>query len=558
MAKLIPDYDPSTIENAPERAVAEALCAQLPKDVRVFHSYPWLRKERDLDKPRQGEVIREGEADFVIVDPRHGFMVLEVKGGQMFYEPATRRWDRKGATHAVKDPFEQASKNLFELEKLIRNRSFPGQDLPFVRSRAVVFPNCDYQGTLPPGAEKPNLFSAKDLAGIGKKIEALFLSYPYKPLPTGIGKAALDGILAGLTSTFRLVPALWREVEDQERQIFRLTEQQATILDFLGERKRAVVKGVAGSGKTKLAMIRARRFADDGKRVLFVCFNSLLADWLQAELPMEYRGNITIRNYHKLCAEWVRKAGLTWPTGQGPEFWNKDAPRLFEQALDRLPDRFDAVVVDEAQDFETDWWDSLELANEEVTDGALFVFYDPAQRIFSNDQQWMPSLGEPYDLPTNCRNTQSITGKCGQVIGKDIPVMKGAPEGRPPEIIIAPTLEAQKKAMEKQVKDWSQAGMKPNQIAVVAARTLEASCAAGLQRIGGIAVTDSLDDWRAGKAILRTTLGKFKGLEADAMVLIDVPEIGTNFRKEHLYVACSRARHLLTILSLTQTAQVLK
>lgn len=125
----------------------------------------------------------------------------------------------------------------------------------------------------------------------------------------------------------------------------------------------------------------------------------------------------------------------------------------------------------------------------------------------------------------------------------------------PPVIIAAPSPAEQKKAVEKQVKEWSQAGLKPNQIAVLAARTLEASCAAGVDRIGGVLVTNSLNDWRAGKAILRTTLGKFKGLEADAMVLIDVPEIGANFRKKHLYVACSRARHLLTVISLTENHQ---
>ena len=39
-----------------------------------------------------------------------------------------------------------------------------------------------------------------------------------------------------------------------------------------------------------------------------------------------------------------------------------------------------------------------------------------------------------------------------------------------------------------------------------------------------------------------------KGLEADAMVLVDVPALDAGFRKEHLYVACSRARHLLTVI----------
>ena len=552
MATLIPNCDPASIANDPERVVAEALCAQFPKDVRIFHSYPWLRLDRDLDKPWQGEVIREGEADFVIVDPRFGFMVIEVKGGQMLYEPFTRRWDRRGSTHAVKDPFEQASRNLFALETMLKERSFPGQELPFVRSRAVVFPDCDYQGTLPPGAAAANLFGAKDLAGVGKKVETLFRSYTFKPPAQGIGQANLDKILAALTSTFRLTPALWRELADQDRQLHRLTEEQVHVLDFLGERKRAMIGGVAGSGKTMLAMIRSRRFADEGKNVLFVCFNSLLADWLERELPDEYRECITIRNYHKLCAEWVRRAGFPWPNAGGdPAFWKKTAPRLFEQALDRLPDeRFDAVVVDEGQDFEADWWDGLEMVNREMTDGPLFIFHDPAQRIFSGNTQYYPALGEPFELPTNCRNTEAISKQCGRVIDKVIPVRANTPMGRAPVKLTAATADVQRATVDKQVREWTQAGIKPGQIAVVTARRAEDGCAYGCDRIGNVPATTDLDLWRAGKAVLVSTVGKFKGLETDALVLTDVPAIGQGFRKEHLYVACSRARHLLTVVFL--------
>lgn len=554
MATLIPNYDPGEITTPSERVVAEALCAQLPKNVQVFHSYPWLRQERDLEKPGKGEVIREGEADFVIVDPRYGFMVIEVKGGHMFYEPSTQRWDRRGATHPVKDPFGQAADNLRVLERILQERSFPGgsNQMPFVRARAVVFPDCDYQGTLPPGSTRANLFGAKDLAVIGRKVEQLFQSYPFKASPQGIGQAVLDKILMALSSTFRLTPALWREVEDQEKQIHRLTDEQAQILDFLGSRERAMIRGVAGSGKTMLAMIRARRFADEDRKVLFVCFNSLLADWLERELPEEYRNLITIRNYHKLCAEWVKRAGIPWPNAGGDaEFWKSKAPRLFEQALDRLPDdRFNAVVVDEGQDFETDWWDGLEMVNRNMTDGALFVFLDPAQRIFSESQAYLPVLGEPFTLPVNCRNTEAIAKKCGQVLGENIRTRSGAPKGREPVRIVAETGAAQVSATEKQVKEWLNAGLNPWQIAVVTARSAENGCLHGKDRLAGALLTDDLTRWRKGEGVLISTVGKFKGLEADAIVLTDVPEYSAYFRKEHLYVACSRAKHLLTLISL--------
>lgn len=549
MAKLIPIQDPASIPLAPERKVAEELCAQLPKDVRVFHSYPWMCKEQDFHKPWQGEVIREGEADFVIVDPRYGFMVLEVKGGQMFYEPETRQWDRSGATHAVKDPFEQASRNAFALEKLVKERSFPGRDLPFVRTRAVVFPDCEFHGNLPPGVVRENLIVASDLEIIGLKIEALFQSYSFKPDAGGIGNAALNGILHALTSTFRLVPALWREIEDQENQIFRLTEHQTQLLDFLVNRKRVAIEGVAGSGKTKLAMIRARRFADEEKSVLFVCYNRMLAEWLDHELPPEHRQRITIRHYHGLCAEWVKQAGLNWPIViKDPEFWNQKAPLLFEHALDLLPKRFDAVVVDEGQDFETSWWDGLELVNAEMTDGPLYVFYDPAQRIFRAENSYMPELGVPYSLPTNCRNTVAISKHCGDILEKEIPVLYGAPEGRIPVIFTEADASKQAALAEKQVREWLHSGLKKHQIAIVTARSAEAGCLHGRSTLAGVALTTDLEEWRTGKAILLSTVGKFKGLEADAMVLTDVPDFSPYFRKEHLYVACSRARHLLTIM----------
>jgi hypothetical protein len=184
-----------------------------------------------------------------------------------------------------------------------------------------------------------------------------------------------------------------------------------------------------------------------------------------------------------------------------------------------------------------------------MTDGPLYVFYDPAQQIFRTDTQWMPALAAPFTLATNCRNTEAIAKRCGEVIGKEIKVLAGTPMGREPQIVVARTPESQLKALEKQVKDWCAAGLKAHQIAVVAAKKLEASCCAVLSQIGGIPVTDKLDDWRAGRGLLRSTLGKFKGLEADAMVLVDVPEVDDlGFRKEHRYVAYSRARHLLTVL----------
>ena len=74
MANLVPKISVDEIENKPERDVARMLVDQLPSQVTIFHSYPWLRPDRH---DRTGKVtLKEGEADFLILWPELGFLVL--------------------------------------------------------------------------------------------------------------------------------------------------------------------------------------------------------------------------------------------------------------------------------------------------------------------------------------------------------------------------------------------------------------------------------------------------------------------------------------------------
>ena len=558
MARLVPQVDPAQIDLDPERRVAEALCEQLPNSVIVFHSYPWLRPERELNRPGSRNVLREGEADFVIVHPRYGIMVVEVKGGHLKYDPASQSWDREGATHRVKDPFDQAARNMRAIEAQLQQRSFGSySQLPFARARCVIFPHCNYIGSVPPGAHESILFGASDLGNLGQKIVKLFSLQSFVPV-TDLSSTVLDGITRGLTSTFQLVPALWSEIQDQEKRLFRFTEDQLNILNVLRYHARAAIQGVAGSGKTVLAITKARSFADEGKRVLFLCFNEMLAEWLRFQLPEAYRDSVTIRNYHKLCREWVKAAGLVWPNAEDEvEFFKNAAPALLEQAIDLLPERcFDAIVVDEGQDFIPAWWDTVELINKRPTEGPLYIFFDPEQQIFQSTPPQMPDLGTPFLLPVNCRNTELIVRHCGKILGKKIPVNRGTPEGKSPKIVQAPNSALQVKEVEKQISEWMAPanGLKSSQIAIVTRGKVQNSSLANIGSIAGQPVTEKLSEWRNGAGILLTSLYRFKGLETDALILADVvrpdPEAPpTGFRPQHFYVACSRAKHLLTIIS---------
>jgi superfamily I DNA/RNA helicase len=168
----------------------------------------------------------------------------------------------------------------------------------------------------------------------------------------------------------------------------------------------------------------------------------------------------------------------------------------------------------------------------------------------------MPELGPPFVLPVNCRNTERIASQCGRILGKSIQVNQGAPEGKTPKFVHAPNVEAQVKAVEMQIKEWLKpdTGLKVSQVAIVTRGKVQNSSLAGVKSIAGQPVTESLNKWRENSGILVASLYRFKGLEADALILADVVQPDPNatltgFRPEHFYVACSRAKHLLTIVS---------
>ncbi|MBA2278743.1 MAG: NERD domain-containing protein, partial [Chloroflexia bacterium] len=98
MATMYPPQFSAQTESGAERLLFGELGRQLPAEYTVLHGVTWLS--------RSGGRARDGEADFLIVHPRHGVLVLEVKGGGIHREGATGQWtsrDRHGTQHLIKD-----------------------------------------------------------------------------------------------------------------------------------------------------------------------------------------------------------------------------------------------------------------------------------------------------------------------------------------------------------------------------------------------------------------------------------------------------------------------
>ena len=317
--------------------------------------------------------------------------------------------------------------------------------------------------------------------------------------------------------------------------------------------KRALIQGVAGSGKTMLAQAQAEKFASAGKTTLFVCFNKTLAKWISDSICDEYRALITVIHFHGLCAEWARRAGLKFvpPQTDSKDFWHTEAANLLLDSIDILPERFDAVIVDEGQDFHPNWWLPLEMINAREDEGALYVFYDPRQNLYVGQASSLPALGDPYTLQTNCRNTKSIAKKCGEILDFEISTHDYAPIGDVPVILALDSPSDILLRVQQIVRDWLKKGkLKPPQIAILCPSTKKLSSCRSLGKLGDLEVSEDVNSWRAGATILFSTIRNFKGLEADAVILIDVPPGGSSdyFAPSDYYVACSRAKHLLEVI----------
>src|SRR5207247_4519754 len=118
----------------------------------------------------------------------------------------------------------------------------------------------------------------------------------------------------------------------------------------------------AGAGKTMLAIQLARKLAARGGRTLLTCVNERLAAYLQASVGA-VRG-IDVDDIRGLCARMAAEAGLS--KARQPEVTSaRDVPPdhdlavMLAAAADVLGPRYEAMVVDEAQNFRPEWWPPL-------------------------------------------------------------------------------------------------------------------------------------------------------------------------------------------------------
>lgn len=530
-----------------ERKVYAALGARLDASYLVFYSVAWLSKSA-------GGAARDGEVDFVVAHPDRGALLLEVKGGRVGRDGLTGKWrsiDYYGHVHPIHDPFAQvmASKHAL-LHKL---QEHPAISKGFIGlGHGVVLPESKnpHQPLAPDAPPEITLFE-DDLERIERRVDGMFDFFSGDVLgrmrPAAEFVPALTQMLA---PTFELRQPLGPMLVRDDRELLRLTEEQFGVLDMLARQRRVAVSGGAGTGKTVLALEKARRLAAEGLEVLLTCFNKPLAEFLRRSAGDVPR--LTIANFHQFCYQMAQDAGLQLPHAeagaQATEFFNATLPDALFTALERLPRRFDAIVVDEGQDFLESWWAPLELCLADPAGGILYVFHDDNQQVYRRVSSFPARMSEIV-LRENLRNTRRIHAVTTKFYRGE-PLRARGPEGREIECVCAETPAAMVKAvsgiLHRLVREE---GVPPGDVAV-----LYGASADGLKRgdrIGSFWTTT--DQYEEPAKVLLDSIRRFKGLERKVIVLAGIDNLPTEDEQALLYVGSSRARTYLAVVARQET-----
>jgi hypothetical protein len=216
-------------------------------------------------------------------------------------------------------------------------------------------------------------------------------------------KAAVDVAQMHREGTDRVARSIAAAYAGFDKVVTRLTDEQCRVIDLLRHYKRALVYGVAGSGKTLVAAEKAIRVARADRETLFICHNPNLAAWVRT---LVQDSPVIVATVDEFVAGALGRPSpplADWSPYSSP--YNEDLDEAFDRISETGP-YFDAVIVDEGQDFDETWWIVIEAAMRS-DDAEFYVFYDESQALLPGRGRY-PISGPPFDLSRNCRNAGRV------------------------------------------------------------------------------------------------------------------------------------------------------
>ena len=526
----------------------EAECLCLP-DKPIFRSegekkvWRSLRKKlRPQDVLLHGLHFSDGSGDSeidIVVLMAEGFATVEVKGGRVWLENAQWLQATPDGIKAL-DLEDQAIGHKHRLGKYLAARWKYGRPR---MQHLVALPDSDLGSDDPsPGLPRSLVIDKSQLSdAAGLVFDSLTIRMQGQPTrwPGDALVQEASELLAGRGDPQE---RLAQRISAVDEQVRLLTEEQFLALDLAERVPRVEISGGPGTGKTWLAMEQARRWVEKGERVGFVCFSRGLAAWVSRATevwPAKQRSLLWVGTLHALGRSW----GVEVPpdlTREDSAFWEVEFPARMAELAASASLRFDALIVDESQDFADNWWPAVLGGLKDPDRGRLMIFSDERQRVFDRESDPLDGL-VPLSVKRNMRNTkqiarvfQPLTDDRQDLIGMDGPRVRFVP---------CPSRQAIPTADDAAVALLDE-GWQPCDVVLL---TTNHRHPVHKDQVESDGLTDYWSRLWDNDDIFYSTVTAFKGLERQAVVLsVDgfrSPEVA----RQILYVGMSRARQQLVV-----------
>lgn len=294
-------------------------------------------------------------------------------------------------------------------------------------------------------------------------------------------------------------------VKFKEKQLDEVNRVQDNYIYFLSNIRQFYVRGGAGTGKTWIALKLANSEAENGGKVLLTCKSLALASTLKG-----------------MAGESVDVVDLDTLRSKG------------------VKGQYDAIFVDEAQDFSEEDAFNLKLFLKDEKQSRLGVFYDDVQKVRAGTfgDAFMIEIS-PFLLHENIRNTANIYkyATSETELGQD--VITNPVEG--------PTPKSENIAGNKKLAQRLNNLLKEYLVDEKLQTSSMVILVDDLDEFNGL-FPDGIAKWKfvehpcqTEEEIRVSTVEAFKGLESDMIIYIRKNDVSQNLN----YIAYTRAKYYL-------------
>jgi hypothetical protein len=367
-----------------------SLYSQIDRDCYLYIKHLYI-------KPR----LRNLEPDFILIDIYKGACIIEVKDWSKNYIKSINRVkitanDSKILENPVfkTNQYFNLAKSLFESDNRLLSEE---GTLKFNIYSRVIFTNInstEIESFSNFFNQSPSKYLTSDQIGI-LTIDKLF---------------NFDTCHLESTHTAIIRSILFPEIEIQNIEKDIIKTDKIRVLDVDQEKfaKRIpyghyIISGVPGSGKTVILLSRAVFLLKENPnwKIKIVTYNYSLSRKITQRLESLYDElgfmglnyeNISVSTFHRLALD---TANMVSPNNPNDDFWDRILP---SKALEKASPKYDAILIDEYQDFYDDWIKlCLALCKKHNYDGKisenLFLAGDRLQSIYNPKEHTWKSLG---------------------------------------------------------------------------------------------------------------------------------------------------------------------